>query len=262
MIFDYEKVVVAPQIVIYKNIFKHSAELINLLNSDRDSIISPWSSWYENGYRCGTLFKDMDILESDPESIKEEKRYLKEFYDILEFIKKDYLLEFNKDNGIWPDFISDWDQLLNNNIDYYIDFFRYDINKIDLSENKLLMEYHVDEDEYLAEGELKSLKNVATINIYLNNEYHGGEICAYDSFTNKSYSYKANPGDAVIMPSCSPFYHAVKNFSGSDRYFMRSFFKYISTSTSTKSEIEKQKYEYLKNNLQMRKVDIDEIEVF
>lgn len=261
MILEYEKVVVAPQIVIYKNIFKHSKELIDILNDERKSIISQWSTWYESGYRCGTLFKGIEFLESDNDFVKKEKKYLKEFYEILEFIKKDYLSEFNQKNGIWPDFISDWNQLVNNDIDYYMDFFRYDINKIGVSENKLLMEYHVDEDEFLEEGQLKSIKNVATINVYLNNEYEGGEICAYDSFTNKSYSYKANPGDAVIMPSCSPFYHAVKRFTGGDRYFMRSFFKYYTDAKTTKSELEKQKDEYLKNNLQMRKVDIEEIRV-
>jgi len=255
------KLIVAPQIVIYKNIFKNSKDLIELLNTEYESVMSPWDNWYTNGSRRGILYKNIEVLEVDSNNIKKEKQYLKEFYDILEFIKKDYFSEFNKGNGIWPEFIFDWDKLLSNDIDYYMDFFKYDIDKIDLSGKKLLMEYHVDEDEYLEEGKNESIKNVATINIYLNNEYSGGEICAYDSYTQKSYKYKANPGDAVIMPSCAPFYHAVKNFSGSDRYFMRSFFKYTSTTKNTKTEIEKQKDEYLKKHLQMISVDTNEIEV-
>ena len=49
---NIEKLVVAPQIVIYKNIFKYSKELIDLLENDNmDSLFSPWREWYEQGYR-------------------------------------------------------------------------------------------------------------------------------------------------------------------------------------------------------------------
>jgi hypothetical protein len=73
----------------------------------------------------------------------------------------------------------------------------------------------------------------------------------YDSVSNKSYMYKPKPGDAVIMPSTSPFYHAVKNFYNSDRYFMRSFFSYqVNGIDLNYDQVEKEKDDYAKNNLQ------------
>ena len=54
---DIEKIVVAPQIVVYKNIFKHSQELIDLVEEDReDSVLDPWREWYHQGKRKGMFF--------------------------------------------------------------------------------------------------------------------------------------------------------------------------------------------------------------
>lgn len=215
-----DKLIVAPQIVVYKNIFKNSKELINTLSEDKeDSIFDPWRQWYQQGYRKDVVF---DLNKKYQET--EESSYLLEVCNAVNFIRKDYFDDFEKEKGVWPSFINNWDDLKKSQEIFYLDYFRYIKEQNHYSQENLLMEYHVD--EFPVVNEAKTRRHVLTINFYLNNDYEGGEISAYDSISNKSYTYKPKPGDAVVMPSTEPFYHAVKGFKGADRYFLRSFIDY------------------------------------
>jgi hypothetical protein len=219
-----QKIVIAPQIVVYKNMFKHSKEIIDLLNKNLyPSYFGEWKDWYSQGLRRGAYPKDFYLVDNNKEEyLSEELSYIAEVNECMNFIRKDYLNDFGKDSGIWPSFIDDWDSLYNNNNEYYIDFFRYEIEKeMKVHDTGLIMQYHVD--EVPVPGERKSERHVATVNFYLNDDYEGGEICVYDSVSNKSYMYKPLPGDAVIMPSTEPFYHGVMPFKKHDRYFLRAF---------------------------------------
>ena len=253
-----EKLIVAPQIVIYKNAFKNSKNLINLLESDNpDSLFSPWNSWYEQGYRKYAFFdKDLELNSFKNEYSKEEKQYLKEICDIFDFIKEDYFNDFKKEKGIWPSLI-DWSQIDEKRNMVSIDYFKYDIKKYEgFVEKKLIQEYHVD--DYLLDVDISSYRHAITINYYLNNEYSGGEICAYDSVSKKSYMYKPNPGDVVVMPSTEPFYHAVKFFKNSDRYFLRIFVDYYIEGKGNIEEFDETNKEYIKNHMQTIKIFSEE----
>lgn len=231
---DVEKIIIAPQIVVYKNIFKHSKEIIELLRYDKDqSLFGEWKQWYEQGFRKGADPKVFNKIDTQSDIfLSEEMKYILEAYECMNFIRKDYLTDFDKDNGIWPSFIKEWSFLYNTDVEYYIDFFRYcfDRNMI-VNPSGLIMEYHVDEIPVV--GESKKHRHVATVNFYLNDDYEGGEICVYDSVSNKSYMYKPRQGDAVIMPSTEPFYHGVRPYDKADRYFMRAF---IDTEVSNEIE--------------------------
>jgi len=257
------KLTVAPQIVIYKNIFKYSEQLFNYLNNIE------WEDWFNHGQRSKSFYSKKNIYEN-----KEELFLMQEIASLFEYIKKDYLKDFKKENGIWPDWIKDWDKLEKDNDIYIIDYFKYNSKKVlenmDIKPNGNMMGYHVD--EFPIPGIVKPERNVVTINFYLNDNYDGGEICAYDSISKKSYKYKPKVGDAVVMPSTVPFYHAVKTFTGNDRLFFRLFVDYkfdlnkdikysqnedvVKNHTGTNDE-----EEYRKNSLQFIDVDIEEIEV-
>jgi hypothetical protein len=74
---NIEKIIIAPQIVVYKNIFKYSQELIDLLEEDNvDSILDPWRDWYEQGQRRGMLFDSGLSLDSGTDIAIKEKKYL------------------------------------------------------------------------------------------------------------------------------------------------------------------------------------------
>ena len=216
-----EKIIVAPQIVIYKNIFKDSKFLISLLEeNDSNSIFGEWRPWYEQGMRKNVLLDEGISL--DTEKRKLELHILNKISDIVDYIQIDYFNMYKGNNGIWPEYIKDWDILDAPLEKKYIDYFKYTLDKSNnIKDDTLAMDYHVD--EFVIPGTYKKTRSVVTINFYLNNNYAGGEICMYDSISKKSFKYKPNPGDVVIMPSTYPFYHAVKSYSKADRYFLRTF---------------------------------------
>lgn len=259
-----EKLIISPQIVVYKNIFKNSSPLIDFLNSNDKKIMnSQWQDWYDNGWRFSVNFDDIQESES------KNYVYLKEMCEASDYIAKDYMSEYSKENGIWPNFISDWDSINLNN--HNIDFFKYNL---DHSRDRdwdsdFLMNYHVD--EFDVDGVFKSQKNIVTINFYLNDDYKGGEICAYNKDLNISYRYKPVAGDAVVMPSASPFFHAVKPFYFSDRYFSRVFINYNDTSMDSSEDnnfFSKEhsvgnphEKKFIDQGYQFLNVDIKEVEV-
>jgi hypothetical protein len=227
---DIKRIVIAPQIVVYRDIFQHSKELINLLKEDHpDSMFTKASPWYENGTRRDLMFIKNDLINNkNSEYLKDEQEHIKEIVDIADFIHKDYFDQFGRDNGIWPSFIKDWGKVDVLQDYYAIDYFHYMIkNRIKhniTDKPSLMMDYHVD--EFPIKNEKVDQRHIITINYYLNDEYTGGEICAYDSVSNKNYKYKPAPGDVVVMPSTAPFYHGVQSYYKFDRYFLRTFINY------------------------------------
>jgi len=254
---DIKKIIIAPQIVVYRNIFKHSKELINLLKTDHPhSLFSKSVPWYGNGIR-----KDFMFLKNDPipskgsEYLQKEESYIRELSEATDFIHKDYFNEFGRDKGIWPSFIKNWDQLDRVQNYYGFDYFHYMIEskrKNYPDSGSLMMDYHVD--EFPVKDEKVNQRKVITINYYLNDEYTGGEICAYDSLSNKNYKYKPAPGDAVVMPSTSPFYHAVLSYDKFDRHFLRTFINYDNpeewVDESSADSYEQDMYDYLRDEKQ------------
>lgn len=248
-----EKIIVAPQIIIYKNLFKNSENLIKELEHDKDdSLFSKWETWYSQGYRKQATFNSKELLSSN------EFIYLKEIYDNIDYIKKDYFEMFKGNNGIWPSFIKDWDHIIEQKDIVYIDYFKYNSRSQNHDKNLNAMDYHVD--DFLLDSDSNGMRHVITINFYLNNSYSGGEICAYDSYSGKSYKYKPNPGDAVVMPSTAPFYHAVKDFD-SERYFLRSFVDYYVDGKNDWDELLKNQKNYVLNDMQIIKIESVEEEI-
>ena len=269
---NIEKIIVAPQIVVYKNIFKYSQQMIDLLDTqNKQSILDPWRDWYEQGERRGVLFNCLDVpTEEDTDTARKEKLFLKEIYDITNFINTDYFNDFRV-SGTWPEFIDNWDKLKSIEQEIYIDYFKYEHEKeqrFNRPPEQLLMDYHID--EFAIPNEVKFRRHVATINFYLNDNYSGGDICVYDDISKKSYRYKPSPGDAVIMPSTAPFYHAVKQYFNANRYFARTFLDYVSDKNIywenryTLNEDDPQilsEEDYVGHDMQLIKIATDEIVV-
>lgn len=254
-----EKIVIAPQIVVYKNILKDVSAIIDMIDSGNEV---QWEKWYENGSRSSLDFNRASGEDSSP---------AKDICDAFDYVAKDYIEEFSGENGIWPSFIKNWEST-NLNKDYYqIDFFKYNhlMFKNMKWESDLLMGYHVD--EFDVDGVFKQHKNIVTINFYLNDNYEGGEICAYNKDLDISYRYKPMAGDAVVMPSSSPFFHAVKPFYSNDRYFLRLFVTYDQGEDAVNNygEFYSQEHhvghegekDFIDKDFQFLKVNVKEIEV-
>lgn len=173
------KLIVAPQIAIYKNIFKYNDELLKYINK------LDWEDWFNHGQRAKSFYSKKNNYED-----KNELFLMQEIAEAFDAIKKDYLNDFQKDKGIWPEWIENWDILNKDDDLYIIDYFKYSDKKasenMDIKPNGIMMGYHVD--EFPIPGIIKPERNVVTINFYLNDDYQGGEICAYDSVSKKAIS--------------------------------------------------------------------------
>lgn len=244
-----EKIVIAPQIVVYRNAFTKSKKMLELLEIDNDnSFFSKWVNWETQGLRKKSNFSLKNV---DGKS-QEELECLKEFVEVSNYIKKDYFSQFNNSNGTWPYYVKDWKSLRSPSDNFMIEHFKYDSRVSSDKMEKLMMEFHVD--EYLLYPGASRMMNVATLNYYLNDDYDGGEICAFDSVSNKSYKYKPFSGDAVIMPSTVPFYHGVMSYSNADRYFMRIFFQHFLEVTEDSVQQSDDDYQsYVSKDLQIVK---------
>lgn len=217
-----DKMIVAPQIVVYKNLLKNSDNLISIIEQkDKANSIWPdWKPWYEQGENINQLFFRDDFMSED----SFEKKILKDIVDIYDFIQKDYLKDYANEKGIWPAYITQWKKVEEKLDPIHINIYKYVAEKFDEDgKNGLMLEYHVDE---MPDAHDAPWHQVVTITFYLNDNYEGGEICFYSEAENKAYRYKPKKGDVTVFPSGAPFYHAVNHFSGNDRYFMRIFIPY------------------------------------
>lgn len=91
----------------------------------------------------------------------------------------------------------------------------------------LAMQYHTD--FIISQTECRGFKHAITCNVYLNDEYSGGEL-SFKIFKNESdfdfFKYKPVAGDALVFPSHPPYFHGVHKTMETDKYFMRMFWGY------------------------------------
>jgi len=254
-----KKIVVSPQIVIYQNAIESSNEIINYLEGNPRGIFNPWQDWYSQGYRTNLFIDKNNLYKHEDKELNRQNYIILNLINSFEKIVSDYFNDFGQSKGMWPSFIKNWNKIKYRHDIYNIDFFKYEYDKVKKNykyeNNNLLLEYHVDEFINLNKKE----KHVVTVNFYLNDDYEGGEICMYDSISKKVYRYKPKAGDVVIMPSTSPFYHAVKYFHNKDRYFCRIFVDYNDDSIINDSDNIILEDQYVKDHLQTIKIFENEI---
>lgn len=259
MSIGMKKIVIVPQVVVYREAINFSDKVIELINSNsRYPIFGKWKKWYRQGKRMYSVL-DKSLPEDNESYIMLEK-----IADSFQEVIVDYTNDFGSNRYVWPDFLKNWEQVEIFRDRYEIDFFRYSYKKLKKQYNQetnLLLDYHVDEFDFNNIQDRQ--KNLITLNMYLNDNYDGGEICIYDAISKKIYKYKPKAGDIVIMPSGHPFYHAVKNFYKEDRYFCRIFVPYLDKvndyDLNKKLLTEK---DLIKNDLQIIKISGKEIEVY
>ncbi len=226
---DYNKLIVAPQIVIYQNLLKCSDDLVDLIENGKSLLWPKWKPWYSQGTNINQLFNRSQFINNsnDSDDLKKEKNILSHICDVYDFVQEDYLKDYAKEKGNWPAYIKQWNKVWEKLDPVHINIYKYDAEIFNKnSQEGLMLEYHVDEmPESAFDG---PWHQVATITFYLNDNYEYGEICFYDETQNKAYKYKPKKGDVTVFPSAAPFYHGVEHFSGNDRYFMRIFIPYSS----------------------------------
>lgn len=92
---------------------------------------------------------------------------------------------------------------------------------------ELAMQYHTD--FIMSEANNPGYKHSITCNMYVNDDYDGGEV-VYRIFKNETeyekITYKPKAGDAVVFLSTPPYFHGVRKNQITDKYFIRMFWGY------------------------------------
>lgn len=239
--FNVDKIIVAPQIVIYKGLLKDSNDVLETfkksqLEHDSDSYFPEWHEWNPTHNTFGkmltvrTIDNSMKINDYDSEICKEQKKLAHKIYEAFNFVKEDFLKDW-LGKGIWPEEITNWDtsnteywQNHDFNVISYTEIDKKYIHDPSSGQYNLALDYHVD--AFPGTKHHEGPRLTLTITMYLNDDYENGEISFYSDLDNQVYNYKPRPGDITVFPSYYPFYHGVLPMKGNPRYLIRSFLLY------------------------------------
>jgi 2OG-Fe(II) oxygenase superfamily len=84
------------------------------------------------------------------------------------------------------------------------------------------MAFHTD--YLISQSEMPGEKYFITSNLYLNEDYDGGEIEFY--LNGDIISYKPKAGDLIVFPSNEPYYHRVKAIKNGNKFMVRRWVMY------------------------------------
>lgn len=213
-------------IFIYKNPFSDLGKISVFLNG------LEWNPWYT----FGDIYKIIkrDAYKSDIFPSKEDWSVYVNSLDLLNE-EVDILNAFY---SVTKSYTEETGTTLDNWLCSNIDICKYyDASKIADSDNKhsfirndrsYAMSFHTDypQESSNSPGE----KQKITCNMYLNSNYDGGEI-EFKVFSDNGdfnrITYKPEAGDIVVFPSTPPYWHAVRETTNGEKYFVRCFWHVV-----------------------------------
>jgi len=205
-----------PKVMVFHNALNDPEEFLNKITIDQ-RYVEPWRSWYTLGNQ--TLFLNYPNFEFNSFPLQKEwesksnqsdntlARYVSNifFSCTKQYVEKYQILQQNWVHGI-PAICSHFPKENTKN---------------------LAMQYHTD--FIMSQSENPGYKHSLTCNVYINDDYEGGEVSYKifkDEHTYDLFSYKPKKGDVVVFPSTAPYFHGVKNTLNNDKYFIRMFWGY------------------------------------
>lgn len=259
----------AKSIVVYRNLVEDTDKLIdviknsesknvNYLNPDMDSYPcvnmsglpdSGWKFWPYAGWKtvlldplkvecscdgCISMKNFYDLDESD------EKKFLQKMKEIYDIAFQDYLKTYY-DSGMLPPYI--------NNPTYNGPGWLAD-QQFAILKHKLPSDNVVNPNENLGNEALgwhldtpdgwygldAGYRRIVTGNLYINDDYEGGELhFAYSDNINSEITnnenfkivvYKPKAGDMILFPSTYPVFHSIQKTDGVHKYLVNAFMDY------------------------------------
>jgi hypothetical protein len=208
--------VLYPGVIVYHGALEEPEKFIEMINSS-DEYVIPWYGWYALGRQ--TLFTEYPHFEF--ERFPSKDQWSKKLEDISNPLAKLAADAFFYSTS---DYVSKVGTTAPN--------WKHGIPSICMYEEEkksqqLAMQYHTD--FIMSQAECPGFKHWVTCNIYLNDDYVGGELSFKVFKDTESYDvfrYKPLAGDAVIFPSHSPYYHGVTRTVSGKKYFIRMFWGY------------------------------------
>jgi hypothetical protein len=146
-----------------------------------------------------------------------EKEIFENLYASYKKIGKDFINKYG-DSDIWPKSYKKVD-LSTEAKNTKIAFLKYNYENVLKTKQFHGTSSAFHSDFFQQDMDSPGYKLIFTVMVYLNDDYEGGEIAFFDG--EKIIAYKPKSGDAVVFPSCEPFYHGVLATDKSDRYAIR-----------------------------------------
>lgn len=90
--------------------------------------------------------------------------------------------------------------------------------------HNLILPFHTDYQQ--ERSKMPGIKHGITANLYINDDYEGGEILFNMEGSDDVIKYKPRAGDMIVFPSGLPYYHGVRNVIEGEKYLVRSFWHF------------------------------------
>jgi hypothetical protein len=205
---SFETTTLMPGVVVYHNTCdnKFYQDVLSLDQSE-------WTTWGSFGLylRLATDTYIGDPFEfSSTTNISEEPllTIINTFNKIFKETTLDYI---SKNNISLPNWQTASPQLS-----------KYHVKKVKF--HSLILPFHTDYQQ--ERSKMPGIKHGLTANLYINDDYEGGEVLFNIDGSEEIVKYKPKMGDMVIFPSGLPFYHGVRNVLDGEKYLIRSFWHF------------------------------------
>lgn len=237
-------------ILLFKNVLKDKNATYEFIKNSKNSddkyfgkeIWRDWQPW--GNYAKAYPMDDRSYLNDSSQGAELQKECLDIFFEILKIYKNDfYDLEYFEKNNIpknIPTSLKELDQDTSPHRVMMADFVIFETNKN--ASASWQMDIHQD----VIKGIPADQNHSFNFNIYINDDYEGGEIIFFkheniekvpytDSISGETgeawlvedyFEYKMQAGDGLIFPV--DIYHGVKKLKGDNsKYYIRQFLSYV-----------------------------------
>lgn len=226
------KIELAPGIIVYRPNFSKIDEILTHMKESLSAPSYPkffHDGWMQWGEHDGFKKTHLDLKSLSENTLDQDEKLYFDLYKTYRDIVDQYLLDV-KDLNILRPYIN-----YDTSVREWIigeGMGQFHKGQTGVPDN-VALGFHMD----IAENETKAIvKHVLTGNVYLNDDYEGGEVVFlypsdlsnprdYENF--KMLSYKPKQGDFVFYPADFPISHGVNMAIGKDRYLIVSTSKWI-----------------------------------
>jgi hypothetical protein len=231
---NYEEIY--PSIVVYKNVIEDIDELYDLVVKSEtefkgDFIFGEWIKWFVFGtYVNVNNHVDQGFLSTCHQNLNDDESRKKEIfiYEKISNATQRCIDHYVQSKNIK---VPENSYVTKPNIAKYIRIEWLDDGR-DSSWEDLAMQFHTDYE--IGKWFQSSRQFLLTANLYINDDYDGGEIIFLHN--GNLIPYKPIKGDLIVFPSGSPLYpeepnrdpyfHAVGLVSNGEKFFTRSYIQY------------------------------------
>jgi len=228
-----------PYICVYSDLIEDPAEIYGIakciLNSEKNFLFFNYEWSHFGDYSSTRIPKDpgLDLStvkkiakETNDKALSNEIKLYETFVNTLDYVFNDYTLRYNIKLPS-KSYLSHLDTGINI-ARYKVGFSIHDQYNMSDSKDGKSMDWHTD---FVPQREESEDNFLVTCNIYINDDYTGGEIGF--KIGEDIVTYKPKAGEVIVFPSGSPHFPIDKKYlhhaliaNESNKYFSRNYIMY------------------------------------